>query len=180
MNTVEIPLNQGKVAIIDVGDAPLVAGYKWYAKWGRGTWYVQAYVPGTAQKRRYILLHRLLLGLTDPKQKVDHWDGDGLNNRRKNLRRATDKQNAQNRRKRRTSFHRYKGTYPTQNKANPWRAIIQVNGKRLNIGVFPTEKSAARACDSAAREHFGEFARLNFPDSRSAATPLGVYHVPRV
>jgi hypothetical protein len=43
-----------------------------------------------------------------------------------------------------------------------WRAQICVNGRRLDLGTFSTPEEAARAYDSAARLHFGDFARCNF------------------
>lgn len=56
---------------------------------------------------------------------------------------------------------RYKGVYlQTDGK---WRAQICVNYRKLNLGSYATEIAAARVYDAAALEHFGEFARLNFP-----------------
>jgi hypothetical protein len=108
-------------------------------------------------RRKTILLHRFILNVDDD-VKVDHKDGNGLNNQRDNLRIATQSQNNQNRKI--YPHKKYKGTHKNWNK---WWAVIRINGgDAIYIGSFETEEEAARAYDKAAREHFGEFARCNF------------------
>ena len=51
-------------------------------------------------------------------------------------------------------------------KSRRWLALIRINGKTTYLGYFDTREDAARAYDAAAREHFGEFAWLNFPDDK--------------
>jgi hypothetical protein len=95
---------------------------------------------------------------------VDHINGNGLDNRRANLRLATSAQNNYNRRitSRRTS--KYKGVdYHASKRA--YRARITVDKKKIFLGHFPDESSAARAYDVAAKKHHKEFAALNFNDS---------------
>ena len=96
---------------------------------------------------------------------VDHIDGNGLNNRRSNLRICTPRQNQWNRcpLKTRKQTSPFKGVqYPT-GKSRPY-ARIQYNGKTIHIGVFDSEVEAAQAYDRKAVELFGEFAYLNFPE----------------
>lgn len=88
---------------------------------------------------------------------VDHRNGDRVDNRRANLRAATHLQNCQNARPKGQS--RFKGVSRYRER---WHARIKVPGRRIDLGSFHDEESAARAYDVAAREHFGEFARLNF------------------
>ena len=101
-------------------------------------------------------LHRLVM---DPGEKmmVDHIDGNGLNNLRENLRVCTNSENQRNRRKHK-GLSKFKGVKPTP--WNTWEATIQ----KTHIGTFPTEDQAARAYDEKAKELFGEYANLNFPD----------------
>jgi hypothetical protein len=106
-------------------------------------------------------MHRLILGIADPKLDVDHRDGDGLNNCRSNLRVATRQQNGSNQRKRANS-NTYKGVCFDKSR-NRWLAGIKVNYKRINLGRFESEIEAAQMYDVAAKELHGEFARLNFP-----------------
>lgn len=123
--------------------------------------------PWRLQQRFYVqrdrkpyMLHRFILGVTDPKVLVDHRDRNPLNNRRSNLRFASASQNAANRRKN-THSSRFLGVTWDKTRRK-WRAQILDNGKYRNLGRFTDEKLAARAYDDAAREVFGEFATCNF------------------
>jgi len=92
---------------------------------------------------------------------ADHRDRDPTNNRRANLRPATHAQNAQNRRFV-TVGGRFKGVSLLRGRH---RAAIWLNGRNRYLGVYDVPEDAARAYDAAAREHFGEFAFLNFPEA---------------
>lgn len=89
---------------------------------------------------------------------VDHWDGNGLNNCRKNLRVCTKQQNNMNTKKRSNRSSKYKGVHF---RAGRWLAQIQVAGKKKHLGTFEEEADAALAYNFAATELFGPFARLN-------------------
>jgi HNH endonuclease/AP2 domain len=93
---------------------------------------------------------------------VDHINGDTLDNRRSNLRVVTQAQNSRNRRKTPGLTSAYKGVYyRAEAKSYPWCAIIQVNGMKVQLGQFMTERDAALAYNAAATRLHGEFARLN-------------------
>jgi hypothetical protein len=159
--TVRIGLNRGFVAIIDKEDIELVSQFNWNAVLVRNVLY--AYTAASARKP--LAMHRLILrparGVI-----VDHANGNGLDNRRCNLRIANHSQNAANKRKpqvgRATST--YKGVHweSAGSRKRRWRAMIRVNGRRIHLGSFATEVEAAIAYDNAAKEHFGEYARPNF------------------
>lgn len=57
----------------------------------------------------------------------------------------------------------YKGVHWLKDR-NKWRAVIQSKDRMEYLGVFSDPVDAAIAYDNAARELYGEFARLNFPD----------------
>jgi hypothetical protein len=108
-------------------------------------------------------LHRLLLN-APPELQVDHINGDGLDNRRSNLRLATGSQNQGNSRKRRDGVtSQYRGV-SWNKRAGKWQALLRREGKLQYLGYFSDEEAAARAYDAAALEQWGSFARLNFPE----------------
>lgn len=91
-------------------------------------------------------------------ERVDHKDGNPLNNQRSNLRLATASQNSANRAKAKNNTTGYKGVY--RHKNNWWRAIIQVQGEAIHLGLFRTPEEAHEAYKQAAVKYFGEFARF--------------------
>lgn len=86
---------------------------------------------------------------------IDHRDGDGLNNRRANLRAATTQQNGRNRHATAANSG-VRGVYQRPN--GRWRAMIGVNNRLLDCGTHDTIAEAAAARREAERIHFGEFA----------------------
>lgn len=151
-------------AIVDDGDYKSLSKFKWNPL-SSGK-YAGIQIGG-----RPVSMHRFLMGDKDGVH-YDHVNGFGLDNRRCNLRPATQSENMRNTHKRR--FHgrpdritssKYKGVYfrkdrnrwsayiggPTKNKTNP----------RVWLGCFSTEGEAAAAYNRAAMEKYGEFAKLN-------------------
>jgi hypothetical protein len=109
-------------------------------------------------------MHNVIMSFLEGYE-IDHKDGDGLNNQRYNLRVTTHTQNMKNQRLRSNNTSGYKGV--TWHKgAGKWYAQIQVDGKRTYLGLFTILEDAARAYDTAALEHYGEFARLNLGDDK--------------
>ena len=157
--TIEIPLSQGKVALIDDKDLELLGGRKWSCN---GTGYALAKING-----RLVYMHRLITSAPSD-QHVDHINGNTTDNRRSNLRLCLAANNHANKPKwqrasaGKTGHPNYKGIKRVKG-ATTWEAQITPRGVRLYLGTFPTPEEAARAYDAAARQHFGEFARLNFP-----------------
>ncbi len=165
-----LQLTQGKVALVDDEDYVLVASYKWRAKSHGRTAYAHAHTRGPHAAQKTILMHRLITG-AKPGQQVDHVNGDGLDNRRENLRFASQRQNMQNRTyKQAGTTSRFRGVSWRED-ARKWRATIGAgpigadgHAKVLYLGYFACEEAAARAYDAAARQHFGAFACVNFPE----------------
>lgn len=145
-----IKLTQGKYALIDTEDWPLIAKYKWFAIRAKNTFYVGASIYKPDGKQRTIQLHRLLLDAPDDRE-VDHDDGNGLNNQRSNISIVTVRENGQNRHHAKTS--KYPGV-SWNKRLEKWIAQISVNGTRTHLGCFTDEESAyaayQKACDDIA------------------------------
>lgn len=156
----EIPLTQGKVALVDDEDYDRVAQHKWYAQRDRRNWYAARHI-GPFGQRRCLQLHTFILGITDGTW-VDHIDADGLNCQKTNLRPTDRCLNAANSRKRVTNMSGYKGVGLLKSSGR-YQAQITSNGKNIRLGIFTDPAEAAHAYDDAARRIFGEYARLNFP-----------------
>jgi hypothetical protein len=160
----EIILSNGMKAIVDEADAHLFAGKTWHAWQHRNTWYARRLHCENGEQK-LLLMHRVILS---DAEEVDHRDGDGLNNRRTNLRATTTAKNHFNMRARTTGTSRFKGV-AWYKRGKKWRAMIsggqyyQKTHVPKHLGYFTDEEDAARAYDAAAREYFGEFAALNFP-----------------
>lgn len=150
-----VPLTTGNYALVEPIDwHRVMAAGPWRGlKWASHQYAVNS-------QREY--MHRLILKVP-PGKIVDHWNGNGLDNRRANLRPATPTQNMRNSQKRRVkASSRFKGIY--WNKANrKWMVRIGENWRQRYLGLFVDEMEAALAYDRAARELFAEFAALNFP-----------------
>jgi hypothetical protein len=93
---------------------------------------------------------------------VDHIDGNSTNNRRRNLRTCTRRQNLYNSRPRRGKS-KYKGVR-YEKRTKRWVAEITHRGRKYHLGSFKNEVEAAKAYDRKARQLFGPYARLNFPE----------------
>jgi hypothetical protein len=155
----EIPLTRGQVALIDDGDYELVSRLKWYAHWSSHTktFYARTTVLVDG-KWKGLLLHRMLLGLTDSSIHADHENLDTLDNRRSNIRVATRQQNSANRRAMATSKHGFKGVRWRKDRKR-WIAVINSGKKQYRLGSFATAEEAHAAYAVAAPRFFGEFAR---------------------
>lgn len=158
MSTVEVPLTQGYVAIVDEADAGRVLSHKWHAQLNGRTVYAVRKVTRTDGKQTALLLHSFLTGY----ERTDHRNGNGLDNRRSNLREATASENNQNARQRSDNTSGFKGVHRDKRRSK-WRAQINFNGSAHRLGYFLTAEEAAHAYDAAAREFHGEYAALNFP-----------------
>ena len=151
-----ISLTQGQNAIVDTADFEWLNQWNWIAVWSEDskTFYAARSTPS-------IKMHREILGCSS-KEQGDHKNGNGLDNRRENLRKCSRSQNAKNRKMNRNNAYGFKGI-SFYKKIGKWGAHIRTNTKFIHLGCFPSAKEAAYAYDVAAKIHHGEFARLNFP-----------------
>ena len=152
-----ITLNHGKTAIVDNDTYEQLCKFKWFAlkKPSTGKWYAVR-----SENGRRVFMHRQLLN-APPGMQVDHANGDGLDNRKSNLRLATSAQNNRNRDKTKRNSTGYKGV-SRQKGRRKFRAQIQVNGKAIYLGWYDSPRDAALAYDRAVRKYHGEFGCTNF------------------
>ena len=156
-----VPLTQGQVAIVDDEDFERISAHKWNAAWNESTksFYAQSNVAGGLRRQRTIIMHRMIMGASRG-QEVDHRNRDTLDNRRRNLRLCTQAQNTLNRGIQRNNTSGFKGV-KKHTQCNRWMACVQLNRRRLYLGLFANPKDAAVAYDEAVVRVHGEFAVAN-------------------
>jgi hypothetical protein len=154
----EILLSQGLKTIVDEEDYTTLSQYKWFANRARYTFYAARNINENG-KKTVVRMHRIIMSAEDDQQ-IDRINGDGLDNRRSNLRVASVISNQQNRTKHSGNFI-YKGISFRSDILKHWRARITVNKQEIVLGYFETSLEAALAYDDAAKRFFGEFARTN-------------------
>lgn len=142
--------------IVDEQDKHLLEKV-WYV-WRRANNVYAMRSEMNAGKRKFTLLHRELLGITDSRVLVDHVNGNGLDNRRCNLRICTPSENLRNRGKTARNQTGFKGVTLHRGK---YRAQIKTSYKNRWLGDFDTALEAAAAYDKAATEFHGVFAKTN-------------------
>jgi HNH endonuclease len=148
-----IKLTNKSFAVIDDKDESLVIGCNWFSVKNKNVFYARS-----GKK----LLHRVILG-AKAGQIVDHINGDGLDNRRSNLRITTHQGNKAN------SHH---GKYTSKfigvskvedvKRKKPFRVMAKKDGKKIHLGYFEYEIDAAKAYDIYAIEIYGDLAVTNF------------------
>ena len=166
--SMRVPLYSGKYpnlfALVDEEDYERVSQHRWHPSKDGRTFYARhttAWREDGRQRFRAIMMHRFILG-TEAGVKIDHENGNGLDNRRCNLRIATTAQNGMNRRMKEATKTGYKGVVFAK-RVGQFQAGITFGGKQIWLGYHATAESAARAYDAKAKELYGDFARLNFP-----------------
>jgi hypothetical protein len=144
----------GNSFIFDKADLPLVENRNWYTEHGG---YPESTIDG-----QVVWLSRILLK-APPEYYVDHINGDPSDNRRQNLRLATELDNQRNMCLPKHNTSGFKGVSFRKDRGK-FRAYISLHNKTKHLGTFENAEDAARAYDKAARFYFGSFACLNFPN----------------
>ena len=154
-----VTLTRGKYAVVDTEMLPLVDEHKWYCL-GVPRYIRAARSKTTGGVKRTYLMHRVITGLKHGDERVvDHINHNSLDNRVSNMRVCKQSQNTMNVIST-TGSSRFKGV-SWQTKARRWASYIRVNKRRIHLGYFKDEWSAAEAYNKKALELFGEFALLN-------------------
>lgn len=151
---IHIPVSGGRFeALVDEADYPLVADSKWCIFKSKTSKILYA------QRRGGELMHRVIAGAhAGDGLRIDHRDGNGLNNTRHNIRVGSQSQNRANSRKHKKTSTDYKGVSPNGKK---WKAECGTRKDRHYLGLFATPELAAAAYNKKALEVFGPFACLN-------------------
>jgi len=147
----QIPLTQDKFALVDDEDFEELKKFKWSAWRNKKTFYAARKVRDYGRQIN-ILMHRLIMDAPADMQ-VDHINGDGLDNRRANLRLVTSRKNSINRSVRSTNKTGYSGVY-LDKRTNKYTARIS-----LHIGSFDSFDEAVTARQKAEDEYYGDFTR---------------------
>ena len=155
-----IPLTQGKFAIVEEEDYPELSRHKWCVNRSPRSDGILYAVRGN--KGKQAAMHRYIMNPPDG-MIVDHIDHNGLNNTKRNLRVCTHRQNMWNVRPKMKWTSKYKGVSYVKARKK-YSAILEFKGKKHYIGYYKDEVEAAKAYDKKAKQLFGEFAYLNFPE----------------
>lgn len=148
-----VQLTKGRFAKVDYDDLPNICKYKW-------SYHHQGYAF-IRRDGHTEFLHRFILGLSRKDGfQIDHINGDGLDNRKSNLRFSTQSQNIANSKKKKNCSSQYKGVSFIK-KRSRWWAQIKKDGKHYHTKYFNSEREAAIAYNALAYKVHGEFARLN-------------------
>jgi len=150
-----IPLSNSKrVALVSNRDYPLVSQLTW-----RLMRIARVNYALTTVGKQNVSLHRFIMADTPM---VDHWNRNGLDCQRRNMRPCTPSQNQANKIKIKPGHSRFKGVTKDIGEKQPaWIARVMKDGKRIRLGTFPTQRQAAIAYNRGAVKCFGKFARLN-------------------
>jgi hypothetical protein len=166
---IESPTHGTHEVLYDAEDEDKINKYNWYVSKQQYCFYVRTHIPhpdggftrGGRRRQTTLEMHRLVAG-TPKGMSTDHINGDGLDNRKQNLRICTTAENGRNRGKSKNNTSGFKGVSWHKNR-KIWYVHIRHNKKLMHIGSFKDKEEAARAYDRKAIELHGKFAKLNFP-----------------
>ncbi len=152
---IKLYLSDGTEFLVDIEDIPKIFNQAWHRFSNRGKIYVRGW---DRNRRKKVLLHRLIMDVDNKNAQVDHINGNTLDNRKINLRICNSTQNIRNRPKHSNNTSGFKGVYKCESK---WKVVIGVDGKRIYLGTFNCKQKAALAYNQAAKKYHKEFACLN-------------------
>ncbi|GAA0857706.1 hypothetical protein GCM10008916_12500 [Clostridium nitritogenes] len=136
-------------AKIDNQDIERCKEIKWYYAKNKDS----EYIEGT-YKGKKVKLHRYILNAKEKQILIDHINRNTLDNRKSNLRLATNKENSFNKSIRSDNKSGYSGVDLRNNK---WRAKIKYNGITIHLGYFIDKDEAILNRQLAEQYLFKEF-----------------------
>ena len=150
----EIELTQGRIAFVDDEDFKKVNQYKWY-------YHKEGYARRNSSrkegKQKCLFMHNLIVDVPEGFY-PDHHNGNGLDNRKENLRIATNTQNQHNAKIRKDNKSGHRGISLVKG-YKKWQAGIKINGRLEYLGYFNTKQEAVDAYHKVSKPLHGEFAR---------------------
>lgn len=152
----KIKLTRNKSTVVNNIDYKYLIQWKWHVMFNGRQWYAIRTLSKPSGKK--VLMHRVILermGFKNFKQ-GDHKDGNGLNNKRRNLRPATVSQNQYNRGKPINNTSGFKGVSWSSQKQK-WRSRIYINGKDIHLGFFNDKEIAAKVHSQAVLKYHKQF-----------------------
>lgn len=156
----KIAITQNKFALVSNEDFKELNQFKWRLKRVMPKKYKEIDYVIRGTRKNEITMHRQITKA--PKgMDVDHINGNGLDNRRENLRVCTHAENLRNKIKSINNTSGYKGVWFNK-VGKKWIVHLYFDGKNHHIGQFDTKEDAAMAYDISAINKFGEFAKTNF------------------
>jgi len=153
-----IDLTQDKKSLVDKNFYLLVNKYKWFAHFDGFNWYAKRNIRLSSGKRTVQSMHTFIMG-TKKRYEIDHINGNGLDNRIKNLRFVTHSQNLLNRDKQSNNKSGFTGV-SFHKASNKYRAYGRLGGKHVHLGVYDDIMEAKLAYKKFADEHYKEFKKL--------------------
>lgn len=161
----KIRTQDGLTVLVDANDYDWLIQFQWSARGGKRIKYAYTSLPFHG-KTIVVKMEHLIMEV--PTGFVcDHINHSGMDDRKKNLRICTHRQNMWNSRPSKTSSSKFKGvSWSKEHKR--WRAYARPSHKYIHLGEFGDEVDAAKAYDAKAKELYGEFACLNFPPNEKA------------
>lgn len=142
--------NQKGFALINAEDVTKCQSIKWHLSYRKN----KPYCFGKINNKN-VRLHRFILNYYDLSKEIDHINGDGLDNRKENLRICTHQENMMNQRVLPSNNSSgFIGIYMDK-KSNKWIAQIKVNGKHIHLGTFENLDDATQSRKEAEIKYFG-------------------------
>ena len=136
--------------IFDKEDYQKIKGITWCLKVYRKN----KYAVGRCKIRgKVVSFHKQILKTN---KVIDHINGNGLDNRRVNLRECTHRENIRNQVNRKT-----KGVYLRKD-TGKWQAQIMVDYKHISLGCYTTKKEAVEAYKVGKIKHHKEFTGVSY------------------
>lgn len=166
---VSTPMYPNAITFVDDEDYDRLSQHNWYVSGKAELLYAirqrrdpSIKNPRGQSKQVTILMHREIMNAPDGYM-VDHKNMDTLYNLKSNLRICTHAQNARNQKISSRNTSGFKGV-SWDRLHKKWRAGICYGNEIIFLSYHTCLIKAARAYDTKAKELFGEFARLNFPE----------------